>query len=351
MGSYYHPNFQRGKPNRIHLVNTIDSPVADALMPTFSGFPIPGASSPTSALSLRTSMGRQKQFADIRLPYSNFGPPSGHNGDETNVSSSTSSRTVPHLDVRDFPQIMREISKTKRQDAHSKRRKSHDDEYSPGGNYPTTSPGSMVVDSKLPVPYPPNMSMPLPHSAGMMDRMSGMGMDESAMMPQYSASNPFSQSFFDHHSNPSMIQRQRDMLAAWESRGASSLMGSGFGGDSLGASGAATASSASMHARLPPSPGPTPPLEGSLGISGIMAPEDQLAALHSYRQRAAMFGDAAGRDQSFGNSMSEWMMRQQYQQEMRQQQQHQQDMSSSGMHRYDWEDRAQGRVRQRREGG
>ena len=109
MGSYYHPHFQRGKRHLIQHINTAENPMMDIAMPAYhhlggianvtdtaslfqQTLPRRKKSDDDGSSSASTSRAKEK-YADIQVP----------NSDSSN-----------NADVRDFPNIMRKISKAKR---------------------------------------------------------------------------------------------------------------------------------------------------------------------------------------------------------------------------------------------
>lgn len=272
-------------------------------MPTYSGFPIPGASPGTSKqMSIPPSSmahQRQKFFADIRLPYSNFGPSANNEASSSSPSQSAPySRTISSdndndagvratgADVRDFPQIMRQISKAKRMESLASKRKQ-------GDNWGAASSSMQFAAN-------PGMMMPPSNNVGMHD--------SSAWMSQSSSTSrhPYSSHYWGDGS-----AMQQNHHNEWNSSFAasSSNMNQGFTGTKSYASGAGSRSFSGM-ARLPPSPGPSPPMTHHSPMAG------NRSTYQSYRQ---MDGNS-----TFGSNRSDWM------------QQRQQWDQGTGMSRNEW---------------
>ena len=119
MGAYYHQNFQRGKEQLVHHINTNEAPL---LNPEAGSGTLPASVSPTMA-------SHKKLFAKIKIPPSSVGRSTSAPEDlaaSTSPAAASAAATGDgntFRDVRDFPQIMREISKAKRLESIAARRK------------------------------------------------------------------------------------------------------------------------------------------------------------------------------------------------------------------------------------
>ena len=108
MGSYYHPQFQRGESNLIKFISTNSQPLIDTSTTPVSTSSVPLAS---------PGMAHQALFSDIQLPYSNFSSNIGGGATFSAPASSNYAAAAPGTpkgDIRDFPRIMRNISKARR---------------------------------------------------------------------------------------------------------------------------------------------------------------------------------------------------------------------------------------------
>ena len=234
----------------------------------------------------------QALFAGMRHPYSDFGS-SGH-GASTGGSSfaasqhrtSIGSDSDAQADVRDFPSIMKQISKKNRRESlKSKRQSSGMGHYNP--------------------PYSSDASM------GMMPQMMpGGGFYPSS---QYPSSYP---SYWDAmYGNPYSSMMMQGSTMAWNP---SMAAAAGMSSSSFNTSGVARQSSS------PPSPHMPYASTTTAAASGSAAAAAQTSFDRIYRQQqqkmAAMYGggNAAINDPSLSSLAQDWMMMKQLQQQRHQ---------------------------------
>ncbi|KAL9179097.1 hypothetical protein ACHAXT_000139 [Thalassiosira profunda] len=312
MGSYYHPHFQRGKPHLVHLINTTDAPAGrESLIPSYAAYPSGGSDEASQGKKRGGGGGGDRMFAAICNPYAGLGAEEGlgldNDGEEEEEAGKKKRKTkAADEDVQDFPQLMRKISKVKRQENAAARRRREAIRSGSGGLDPSTAMGMGAVGAMGAgyAPYPSLASTGVhPTASGMMPMggMGGMGSGFMAMTPRYPQppaaevadammSQMQSSAYRSQYHpsaearmmmglgegglgrgmgaglsggagawNPALAGTASQREAAWRQQQAESGMGGVYDGSSNATAAASTDSALGTFAsKLPPSPSPTP---------------------------------------------------------------------------------------------
>ena len=303
LGAYYHPQFQRGKPQLIKLISTDAQLLHDSMTQSYSA-----AGSMSTPLPLPSKSGRPYEnfYADIRLPHSGI----SSSGAMSRSSSTAAPQGTTHADVRDFPRMMRQISKAKRKElVLTKRRESES--------------GSNVDEDAADVAAAATLS------AGFAHNMPGAG---TASMSQFHPSSSYpNPTQWDPYTMMMHRQYQDASMGAGEWERYTMMMRQGIDSKTNAATGMSSSFNTSGMARYPSSQGHYPPMHPMMGQHHAAS-----SAFDRYMQQqqgaAMMYGDpsAASNDPSLNSIAQDWMM-------MKQLQQHWKDSSAAGISENDLE--------------